>query len=41
LYFAGLAAASGEAVSLPFDDAGRGLGASSFAIGVTESANAA
>jgi len=41
LYFAGLAAASGEHVGRPFDDAGRGLGASSFAIGVTEKATAA
>jgi 4,5-DOPA dioxygenase extradiol len=34
LYFAGLAAASGEQVELPFDDSARGLGPSSFAIGV-------
>jgi hypothetical protein len=37
LYFAGLAAASGEQVELPFDDSSRGLGPSSFAIGVRES----
>jgi 4,5-DOPA dioxygenase extradiol len=36
LYFAGLAAASGERVELPFDDSARGLGPSSFAIGVHE-----
>ncbi|HEY5272794.1 MAG TPA: 4,5-DOPA dioxygenase extradiol [Acidimicrobiales bacterium] len=34
LYLAGLAAASGDQVVLPFDDAARGLGPSSFAIGV-------
>jgi 4,5-DOPA dioxygenase extradiol len=37
LYLAGLAAASGEQVELPFDDSSRGLGPSSFAIGVRES----
>ena len=34
LYLAGLAAASGDPVSVPFDDSWRGLGPNSFAIGL-------